>query len=247
MALKPNVVRMRDLFLKAGLLDQMQMKAVLGQLEQWGGRLPKIMVEMGLVDEEVVSDTLSKALQIPVAHLGMLQKDSAAMARLDADFCESHGVFPMQLRERVLMLAMADPTELAVVDEVSAKVGARLQVYLASERQIIAAINKHYRGQQPSTDRAPNMARRAVTSEYTPPSEQEYTLSGTGEDQSAQKFGLNSSANSILDDMLDVKKPSTGMTSDELTRLEGAKTTQQKTQAILKALHELLRDKKILE
>jgi hypothetical protein len=91
------------------------------------------------------------------------------------------------------------------------------------------------------------MARRAVTSEYTPPSEQEYTLSGTGEDQSAQKFGLNSSANSILDDMLDVKKPSTGMTSDELTRLEGAKTTQQKTQAILKALHELLRDKKILE
>jgi type II secretory ATPase GspE/PulE/Tfp pilus assembly ATPase PilB-like protein len=247
MALKPNVVRMRDLFLKAGLLDQMQMKAVLGQVEQWGGRIPKIMVDMGLVDEEMVSDTLSKALKIPVAHLGMLQKDSAAMARLDADFCESHGVFPMQLRERVLMLAMADPTELAIVDEVSAKVGARLQVYLASERQIIAAINKHYRGQQASTDRTPNMARRAVTSEYTPPSEQEYTLSGTGEDQSAQKFSVNSSANSILDDMLDVKKPSAGMTPDELTRLEAAKNTQQKTHAILTVLQELLRDKKMLE
>jgi Type II secretion system (T2SS), protein E, N-terminal domain len=243
MAIKPNVARMRDVFLKSKLVDEMQMKAAMAQVEQWGGRLPKALVELGFLDEDTVTDILAKALRVPVAHLGMVQKDAAAMSRLDPEYCEMNAIFPMQLRERVLMLAMADPSEIDVADAVAARMGARLQVYLSSERQILTAINKHYRGQTTEQfETRPNLARKAVTSEFRP-MEQQFTL----DDSAPPSPSSPSSANSILDDMMDSRAPVVaGLTPDELSRLQVAKSTQEKTQAILGALQELLSAKGIM-
>jgi hypothetical protein len=51
------------------------------------------------------------------------------------------------------------------------------------------------------------------------------------------------SANSLLDEVLGDGRAATGLTADELSRLETLELNQQKAGAILKALDELLKEK----
>lgn len=245
MALKPNVAKMRDLLLKARVVDELQMRSALARLDQWGGRLPKVIADMGFVDEQAVTETLSKALKIPVQQLGMVQRDGAALSRLDPDYCEEHAVFPISLRDRTLTLAMADPTEIDVVDLVASKVNARVSVVLASETQIRNAIAKHYRGQ--AVKAGDNLARRAFTSEV--PSQRSGEASFELDDAAPPPPGAppprNASANTMLDEMFGDEGAAApaGFTQEELTRLDAARLNQQKTAAILRALQELLAEK----
>jgi hypothetical protein len=249
MAHRPNVNRLAGILKKAGLVDELQLRSALGRLEQWGGRLTSVLCDMGMVDGEEVAQTLSKALRLPIVHLGMVPKDGAALARLDATYCTEHGIFPVSLRDRVLTLAMADPTEIDVVDYVAAKVGARVQVVVASEAEISAAIARHYLGQAPR--KGDNLARRAFTSEVPtmggleldttepPPPTQEPPRGAPAPKRAP-------SANTMLDEMFDEagdKAGASGFTEAEHARLEAARVNQEKTSAILRALEALLAEK----
>ncbi|HEY0881582.1 MAG TPA: hypothetical protein VGD87_08635, partial [Archangium sp.] len=147
MALRSNVARLKDMLLKARIVDEFQMRAAMGRLEQWGGRLTGIIVDLGFVDDETLVTRLSQLTRLPTMHLGMVQKDQQLLSKLGAEFCEEHGVFPVSLQNRVATIAFSDPTEIDTVDAIAAKLNARVQVVIASEGEVKAAIAKHFRGQ----------------------------------------------------------------------------------------------------
>ena len=252
MALRPNVAKLRDLLLKSKLVDEFQIRAAMGRLEQWGGRLTGLVVEMGFVDDETLTQTLSKALGLPTAHLGMVQKDTALLAKLSESFCEEHGVFPLSLQNRVLTLAMSDPTELDTVDLVASKLSARVQVVIAPEAEIKAAIAKHYRNESSSGARRKVMNReREAHIEATrgevfeldttaPPKPGE---NGAAASPSRAWMNKAPSANTMLDEFLDEEPKMDGFTAEEVKRIEAAVVNQRKTTAILTALRELLAEK----
>ena len=128
MALRSNVGKLRDLLIKARVIDEFQARAAMGRLEQWGGRLTGVIVDMGFCDDETMMNTLSKALNLPTIHLGMVQKDGALLAKVDAAFCTEHGIFPVSLQNRTAVIAVSDPTELDTIDALSSKLGVRVQI-----------------------------------------------------------------------------------------------------------------------
>lgn len=250
MALRSNVAKLRDLFLKAKVVDEFQMRAAMGRMEQWGGRLSGVLVEMGFADDETVANALAAALKLPILHLGMIQKDRALLAKLDAAFCDEHGIFPVSLKDRTATIAMSDPTELDTVDLIASRVSARVQVVISPETEIKAAIAKHYRGQVVSaTRKVDNRARDAhieatkgqvfELDERAPPK--------PGEAEPPPRSWLNKppSANTMLDEFLDedAEVKTDGFTPEELKRLEAAVVNQKKTTAILVALRALLTEK----
>ena len=253
MALRPNVARLRDMLLKSKAVDEFQMKAAMGRLEQWGGRLTGIIVDMGFVDDETMVKTLSESMRLPVAHLGMVVKDAQLLSKLDAAYCQEHGVFPVSMQNRVVTLAMSDPTEVDAIDYVQSTIGARVQVVVAAESEIRAAIAKHYRGQDvPATSRhgAMNRAREAhieatkgqvfELDTTTPPKPGDAPAAPAP----APTFSRKSpSANTMLDDFLDDGASGSDLSPEELKRLETARENQLKAGAILRALQSLLTEK----
>ena len=157
MALAVSVLKMRDLLLRAKVVDEVQMRAALARLERYGGRLPKVLTDMGLIDEEQVTKVIAEALHLPLQALGAVRRDPDALSRLDVRLCEENGIFPvsLNLKTHTLVLAMAEPTALDVVDLVAARVNARVQTVVASESQIAAAIGKYYYGRAPSAVASP--------------------------------------------------------------------------------------------
>ncbi len=252
MALPQSVMKMRDLLLRARVVDELQMRAALSRLEQWGGLLPTVLADLGMVDEEQVTQTIAAALRLPTQLLGNSTRDPQALARLDASFCEQRVVFPLALNARTntFTLAVADPLDIDLVDLVAAKVNARVQVVVASESQIRAAIAKHYRGHGASASSTnPSHARRPTSElphvasagalelelDVTPPP----PLAGP----LAAMLRAPPSANTLLDEMLGDDERERGFSEEELARLGNLRLTQQKTQTIIRALLELLREK----
>lgn len=260
MALRSNVARLKDMLLKARVVDEFQMKAAMGRLEQWGGRLTGVIVDMGFVDDEKLVNTLAQLTRLPTMHLGMVQKDQQLLSKLGVEFCEEHGIFPVSLQNRTATVAFSDPTEIDTVDAVAAKLNARVQVVIASENEIRAAIAKHFRGQN-----VPASKPRAKTGNIS--------SGGTGQQSPAaameESFELDTreppkpgaepdfvpgqrsdwmnkppSANTMLDEFLEEDTSKNGgFTSEELARLETVKVNQAKAGAILRAIQQLLTEK----
>ncbi|MDP1826021.1 MAG: hypothetical protein Q8L48_22340 [Archangium sp.] len=253
MALRSNVGKLKDLLLKARLIDEFQARAAMGRLEQWGGRLTGIIVDMGFVDDETLMNTLSKALNLPTIHLGMVQRDGALLSKLDAEFCTEHGLFPVSLQNRVATIAVSDPTELDTIDALSSKLGVRVQIAVASENEIRAAIQKHYHGKVTPATRDKNRARDAHISatsgevfELDTTSPTRPTNSSSNVSPQQQWMNKPPSANTMLDEFLDEgdsPPKAQGFTAEEVARIEAAQVNQGKAAAILRALQALLTEK----
>ncbi|MBL8921867.1 MAG: general secretion pathway protein GspE [Myxococcaceae bacterium] len=252
MANTRSLSRLKDLLLKGGLIDELQLRSANARMEQWGGRLPAVLVEMGFVDEEQLVEVIGKALKMPVTHLGTVVKDPAALSRLDVKFCEENAVFPVLLKERSLTLAMADPTELGVIDAVSAKANARVTPVLASESEIAAAIARHYRGQH--VEPKSYSMRKRVTHEVPVADggnlpESVFQLDTSPPPKPGGPTGFMAkapSANTMLDEILGddpTEATNEGFTEEELVRLDACRLNQEKASTIIRALTELLTEK----
>ncbi len=254
MALRTNVGKLKDLLIKAKVIDEFQARAALGRLEQWGGRLTGVVVDMGFCDDEKMMTTLGKVLGLPTIHLGMVQKDGALLARIDAQFCAEHGIFPVSLQNRVATIAMSDPTELDTIDALAAKLGVRVQIAVASENEIRAAIAKHYRGEAVPATRPHKNSQRDAHIEGT--SGEVFELDTTTPDaredgprvsQQQQWMNKPPSANTMLDEFLDEggggDGKTEGFTPEEVARIEAAQANQGKAASILRALQSLLAEK----
>ncbi len=142
-----TTTKFAEVLLKARLIDELQLKSATAHMERWATSLPRAISELGFADEDAVLDLLAKSLRMPAMHLGNVLKDNGALRSLGAEWCERTATFPVSLKDRVLTLAMADPTDLQVIDEAGSKAHARVTPVMASESEIRSAIAKHFRGQ----------------------------------------------------------------------------------------------------
>ena len=152
--------RFAKILMEAGLIDDLQLRSLSSKMDSFGWTLPRAMAEMGFRDEDEVVEALGKALRVPTTGLGNVLRDNPAQKVIGADWCEKHLAFPVTLKERVLTLAMTDPTDLIAADEAASKARARVVVMLASETQVRTAIAKHYRNEtyDPGRRRTPTVS-----------------------------------------------------------------------------------------
>ncbi len=230
MVLNASVARIRDAILRAGLVDAMQMQSALGHIEKWGGRLPRVLVELGLADDVTVIKTLGSAFHLPTASLANRTRGGPLERLLDSEYCRTHAVLPIALNGQHLSLAVADPTDTRVLEDVAARTKCTVRSYLVSELEIFAALNP---------------------SAVVPASPQSAARLAGVDDLSAPSFDLDSvmpefptksrSANTLLDEML--LDTTAHFTAEQLERLKAIEAAQLKSTAIFRAVQGLLRKK----
>lgn len=137
-------IRLGELLVRAGVLDETKLKAALAEQARWGGRLGKILVEMGFLPEAVLAKALSKQLGMPLAELDHPQIPAHLLARLDVEFLELNAICPERFDEPegTLHIAMADPLNLGAVDDLRARTGLKIKTSIAGESQIQKAVHK---------------------------------------------------------------------------------------------------------
>lgn len=146
-------MRLGDLLLRAGVVTQDQLQRALDQQERWGGKLGTILVRMNALSEDLLVKALSRQLNIPRADLNQINIPPPLRSRLTREVCEEYGVIPVRYdsERRAVLLAVSDPFNTVVLDDLSRRINLRIEPLLAGEQQILEAIAVQY-ASQPSKE-----------------------------------------------------------------------------------------------
>ncbi|HET6413794.1 MAG TPA: hypothetical protein VFG53_17180 [Anaeromyxobacter sp.] len=142
----PAKRRLGELLVDAGIIDETQLKAALGHQRQWGIRLGQALVDLKLATEQDIVRILAKRFGFEVARLDQVEAygHRQAVSLVPREFALKHNVFPLSADTTTLAVAMSDPTNLAVVDELRFRSGRRLKVTIGGDREIAAAVQAAY-------------------------------------------------------------------------------------------------------
>src|SRR5687768_5371776 len=140
-----NRIKLGELLVRAGILDETKLNAALAEQKRWGGRLGKILVDMSFVTEDLIVKALSKQLGIARATFRNVNIPQDLMQKVDVGFARSNWMCPEHFEPgtKTLTVAMVDPTNVAAIDELAFKTGYKIQTTIAGEGQINDAIDQH--------------------------------------------------------------------------------------------------------
>jgi hypothetical protein len=138
--------RLGELLLEAGVIDATQLQSALGHQRQWGVRLGQALVDLKLATEADIVQALSRKYGYEVAHLDALEPYGLeqALRLVPREFALRNNVFPLAADPGTLAVAMSDPTNLAVVDELRFRTGRKVKVCIGGDREIAAAVKDRY-------------------------------------------------------------------------------------------------------
>jgi type IV pilus assembly protein PilB len=140
--------RLGELLVEIGIIDDFQLRSALSDQKRWGRPLGATLVKLGFVGEEELVRVLARHLDVPIVDLRGKRIAPEALSALPAEIAEKARCIPL-FRKReggaeVLYLGMEDPTDLAVVDDLSFRTGLKIRPVLVGPSLLADAIERHY-------------------------------------------------------------------------------------------------------
>ncbi len=109
-----------------------------------GGRLGSILVRMGVLSESTLLEFLSQHYGVPTVELSTCSFDPPLLAVLPVAMAQEHLVVPVNQTASRLTLAMVDPTNSSLLEELRFRTGLHITPMVASESDIRATICQAY-------------------------------------------------------------------------------------------------------
>lgn len=130
--------RVGDLLLEKGLISDEQIQQALAYQKSRGHKklLGEVLVELEFVTTHQVMEALADAYGVPFARLTPKMADPKIVGLLEREFIESQTLLPLFLVQGKLTLAMAEPTNVFLVDEVERMTGHTVQVVATTPQDI---------------------------------------------------------------------------------------------------------------
>jgi len=127
-----------------GLVDDLQLEEVLQEHTRSGKPPIQILQDFGLLDLETILQLMAEHLSTEVVELSDLDLAEDVLKTVPATAARMHQCLPVALHGSTVRIALADPLNPAVVDELNYLTGKEVQVVVADPAQIEKAINKFY-------------------------------------------------------------------------------------------------------
>ncbi len=136
--------RIGDLLMREGLITRDQLDKALQEQRQNGTRVGYNLVKLGFVQETEVTKMLARQHRMPAVDLSKFEVDPRIAKLIPGELATKHLVLPLKRDGRTLTVAMADPTNLGVIDDL--KFITRYDIFpvIAGEYTLRNAVEKHY-------------------------------------------------------------------------------------------------------
>ena len=136
--------RVGDRLVKAKVVSSEDLAQALTIQQKEGGRLGSILVRMGVLSESTLLEFLSQQYDVPTVELSTCSLDHHLLALLPLALVQQHLVVPVKKTASRLTLAMVDPTNTALLEELRFRTGLQITPMVASESDVRTAICQAY-------------------------------------------------------------------------------------------------------
>ena len=127
---------------KKGLLNDQQVQKLYQQQQVKKQTTLSIITDHGWLTEDKIHKILSKDFLFEKVDLRQFQINEAISALIPTGFCRKQRIIPIRKEGRRLIIAMADPMDQGLIEELKFTVGLDLQPVIASSKDIIQKIDE---------------------------------------------------------------------------------------------------------
>ena len=140
-----NRAQLGQLLLNRGVVTAEQVEKALEAQTQNGHRklLGELLVEMNYCTENQIAAALAEFYSVPYAQISPKICDPNAIEILPRDFLEEHLVLPLFKVRDVLTVAVSEPTNVFLIDELERISGCKVQVVCATAKDIKATLQSY--------------------------------------------------------------------------------------------------------
>ncbi len=137
--------RLGDVLIEQGVLTSEQLsEALVAQRESSNKRLlGEVIVQLGYCTQDEIISALAKNYGVPYAKITPKLVDASAIDALPKEFLEEHKVLPLFKVRNVLTVAMAEPSNMFLVEEMAQVSGCEIQVAAASASDIADTLQSY--------------------------------------------------------------------------------------------------------
>ncbi len=135
-----------ELLVRESLIDIDQLEKARKEQKNYGGRLTTALVRLGYVKESELAEFLGKQYNLATIDLSTFEVDPDVISMVSKQVCEKNSVIPVSKAGKSLVVAFADPSNMYVKDDLALLTRHKIEVVVASEAAIKAAIERYYGG-----------------------------------------------------------------------------------------------------
>ena len=140
----PSTERISDLLLREGYVSREQVDRALREGKSNNLGVTYNLIKIGAIDEVELTKIIARVARMPAVDLSKFEVDPRIIKLVPADIATKHLVLPLKRDGRTLTVAIADPTNLGILDDL--KFITRYDIFpvLAGEVTLRSVIEKQY-------------------------------------------------------------------------------------------------------
>lgn len=134
--------KLGDILIEAGTINFAQLQEALRVQRQTGERLGRVLVNLGYVTEQDIANVLEVQLGISQIKLGNILLVPDIINLIPENLIRQHRVVPIKKEGNKITVAMVDPLNVVVLDDLQIATGCLIEPVIATEKEIDGAIQK---------------------------------------------------------------------------------------------------------
>lgn len=135
--------RLGDLLVESGLISMEQLQTALKEKGS-SQRLGDALLQRGYITEQQLIEVLEYQLGIPHISLYRYPFDTNLFTLIPKEMARRNLIIPLKKNGEKLFVAMADPMDFIVIDDLRLSTGFQIETAIATKDDILRAINKFY-------------------------------------------------------------------------------------------------------
>ena len=136
--------RLGELLVRENVISANQLRKAQDSQRKQGGRLGSSLVKLGMIEESELTSFLSKQYGVPAINLSDFEIDREVINLVPREVAEKHSLVPFNRSGSTISVAMSDPSNIFAIDDIKFITGYNVEVMVASEEAIKAAIERYF-------------------------------------------------------------------------------------------------------
>ena len=145
--------RLGQILVDLGHLTEDQLWDVLEEQKQSAGEIiGQVAIRMSFVTEAHVSEALAEQWGMPVVNVAETTISPKVLELVPQTMADIYKIMPISIRDNVLTVAMADPQNIAALDDLRNMLGMDVRGAVSNHKDVEAAIARHYADREESIE-----------------------------------------------------------------------------------------------
>jgi type IV pilus assembly protein PilB len=139
--------KLGEILKEMDLVGESEIQEALKIQKQKGGLIGEVLVSLGYITDKDLLFALGAQSGMEVVDLDEVDVQTEAIQKVPANYCETLMICPVSFDGKTLTVALADPLNVSVLDELRFLVGCDVEGAVSSKDAVERAIKKYYEGQ----------------------------------------------------------------------------------------------------